>query len=120
MFRFVHPWYLLGLLVPLGLWLFESRWKRRPFLKFSLFSRVRSLFPSGDTVLMRMDSFFLYFALALFIVGLARPQWGRSETEVTSEGIDIMLSVDASGSMAAMDFKLDGEMVDRLVVVKKV
>lgn len=120
MFRFLHPWLLVGLLIPLGLWLFESQWKRRLFLKFSLFSRVKSLFPAADVFLMRLDSFLLYLALACFIVGLARPQWGRSETEVTSEGIDIMLTIDASGSMAAMDFKLDGEAVNRLVVVKKV
>lgn len=120
MFRFLHPWVLLVLLLPLGLWLFENHWKRRTYLKFSLFSRVKALFPAADSFLMRMDSFLLYLAMACFIVGLARPQWGRSETEVTSEGIDIMLAIDASGSMAAMDFKLDGEAVDRLTVVKKV
>jgi Ca-activated chloride channel family protein len=62
----------------------------------------------------------LYLTMACLIIGLARPQFGRKETEVTSEGIDIMLALDASGSMAAMDFKLDGEAVDRLTVVKKV
>lgn len=120
MFRFVHPWYLLAILIPLGLWLFASRWQRPVFLKFSLFSRVRSLLALSAGAWMRVDSALLYLALICFIVGIARPQWGRSETEVTSEGIDIMLSVDASGSMAAMDFKLDGEMVNRLTVVKKV
>jgi Ca-activated chloride channel family protein len=53
-------------------------------------------------------------------VGLARPQWVQRETEVTSEGIDIMLAIDASGSMAAMDFKIQGRPVNRLSVVKKV
>jgi len=37
-----------------------------------------------------------------------------------TEGIDIVLAVDVSGSMQALDFKLDGKQVDRLTVVKKV
>lgn len=44
-------------------------------------------------------------ALALIIVALARPQSGHTEEEVTTEGIDIVLSLDISGSMLAEDFK---------------
>ena len=37
-----------------------------------------------------------------------------------TEGLDIMLIVDTSGSMRALDFTFDGERKDRLYVIKKV
>ena len=48
-------------------------------------------------------------ALAILIVALARPQFGRTQTTVDAEGIAIQMVVDRSGSMRAMDFKLDGQ-----------
>lgn len=45
--------------------------------------------------------------LILLIVILARPQKSDSFQDVTTEGIDIMLAIDISGSMLARDFKPD-------------
>ena len=59
-------------------------------------------------------------AAALMIVGLARPQRGNSRTEVTANGIDIVLGLDVSGSMQALDFLVDGHRVNRIEVVKSV
>jgi Ca-activated chloride channel family protein len=59
-------------------------------------------------------------AAALMIVGLARPQRGHSRTEVTANGIDIVLGLDVSGSMQALDFLVDGRRVNRIEVVKSV
>lgn len=59
-------------------------------------------------------------ALAALIVALARPQFGRGTTEVDASGIDIMLSIDVSGSMEALDFELNGQRANRLEVVKDV
>ena len=59
-------------------------------------------------------------ALALLIVALARPQQGLGTAEVETSGIDIVLAIDVSGSMRALDFELDGERADRLQVVKSV
>ena len=44
-------------------------------------------------------------AVAALIVAFARPQAGTENREVSSEGIDIMLALDVSGSMKAEDFK---------------
>jgi len=41
----------------------------------------------------------------IFILALARPQAGQKEEEIITEGIDIMLTLDTSGSMRAEDFK---------------
>lgn len=54
-------------------------------------------------------------ALALLIVAVARPQSVEHEVETTSDGIDIVLSLDISGSMLARDFT-----PDRLVAAKEV
>ncbi|MCB1124924.1 MAG: VWA domain-containing protein [Verrucomicrobiae bacterium] len=59
-------------------------------------------------------------ALAALIIGLARPQLGRGTTEVDASGIDILLAIDVSGSMEALDFELNGERANRLEVVKQV
>jgi len=57
---------------------------------------------------------------ALMIVGLARPQRTHSRTEVTTNGIDIVLDLDVSGSMQALDFSVGGRAVNRIAVVKSV
>jgi Ca-activated chloride channel family protein len=42
---------------------------------------------------------------AALVVALARPRLGLSRTESWTEGVDIVIALDASGSMAAEDFK---------------
>jgi Ca-activated chloride channel family protein len=59
-------------------------------------------------------------ATSLMIVGLARPQRTHSRTEVTVSGIDIVLGLDVSGSMQALDFAVDEHRVNRIAVVKSV
>jgi Ca-activated chloride channel homolog len=59
-------------------------------------------------------------AAALMIVGLARPQRAHSRTEVTANGIDIVLGLDVSGSMQALDFLIDNRRMNRIEVVKSV
>lgn len=59
-------------------------------------------------------------AAALLIVGLARPQRVQSRTEVTANGIDIVLGLDVSGSMQALDFLVNKQRVNRIQVVKSV
>ncbi len=58
--------------------------------------------------------------LAAVIVALARPQHGREEFRIRTEGIAIQMCIDRSGSMQAMDFRLEGEQVNRLAAVKSV
>jgi Ca-activated chloride channel family protein len=61
-----------------------------------------------------------YAALGLMIVALARPQWGTRQMNILTAGINIVLAVDLSESMAALDFKKDGMIVNRLEAVKGV
>ena len=63
-----------------------------------------------------MFSFYLrIIILCLIIITLARPQKVNVQQEVLSKGIDIMLVLDTSRSMAAEDFKPD----NRLAVAKR-
>jgi Ca-activated chloride channel family protein len=62
----------------------------------------------------------LLLALALLIVALARPQQGKTISQVQASGIDIMLALDVSGSMIAEDFTIGGERASRIDVVKQV
>ncbi len=58
--------------------------------------------------------------LMLLTIGLARPQLVDRERVVESEGIDILLVLDTSGSMEAEDFKLGARAANRLEVAKEV
>jgi Ca-activated chloride channel family protein len=62
--------------------------------------------------------------LALLWIGLVtavmRPQWLTPYTEISSPGYDLMLAVDASHSMDALDFTVQGRQVTRMQVVKGV
>jgi len=118
--KFASPWFLfLLLLVPLWLWR-ERSVARRGGLKFSSVEAARSLSSLWAAVGPRLLLFLRGAALVLFVIALARPQTGKSESRVKTEGIDIVLAVDVSGSMQAMDFQLEGKPVDRLSVVKQV
>ena len=118
--KFASPWLLLLLLLlPLWLW-WERRSAERGGLKFSSVDIARSL-PSfwsalGPSVLVVLRG----AVLVLFVVALARPQLGRSESKVRTEGIDIVLVVDISGSMQAMDYEKNGQRESRIDAVKDV
>jgi len=51
---------------------------------------------------------------------LMRPQWLEHHEQVQSQGYDLMLALDASRSMKAMDFTVEGESVTRMGVIKGV
>lgn len=62
----------------------------------------------------------LYLLWAALVVALMRPQWLEPHTEVSTPGYDLMLAVDASHSMEALDFTVEGRQVTRMQVVKGV
>ena len=113
--RFADPLLLL-LLVPL---LAVFWWDRR-----RRWSRAELAFPQAAFFprrgwrarLAAIVSLAWLAAGILVVVALARPQTGASRVEVKSEGIDIVLALDISGSMRAEDFKPH----NRLYVAKKV
>jgi Ca-activated chloride channel family protein len=121
MFRFAHPWFFLLLLPLAGLWVLAVRWHRRrkPTFRSTLvaeavaggpgfWARLRALLPVLEAL-----------ALVLLVAGLARPQFGLHETDIRTEGIDIALALDTSGSMLAEDFSEGSKRKNRLTVAKE-
>lgn len=117
-----NPWVLLLILViPVFIFLLKrSRKKLEASLRFS---NVELLLPIRSSIKARLSNKLSYlraFVILLFIVAGARPQSRIEETKVNIEGIDIVLAIDSSSSMKAMDFQIAGERVDRLTAVKDV
>jgi Ca-activated chloride channel family protein len=113
---FRDPWLLLVLLPVLaaGVVVLRRGLRHRPgarsptlavFGASSEAARARALLPVARVI-----------ALALLVVAFARPQRVEKEEEIRTEGIDIMLALDISGSMQAEDFKPR----NRLFVAKQV
>jgi Ca-activated chloride channel family protein len=93
---------------------------RKRAVRISSLGMLKTMPPSAAVVLRHVLAILRVAAIALVVFGLARPQKGIEHTRVRTEGIDIQLVVDVSGSMRALDFELDGEKANRLAVVKDV
>jgi Ca-activated chloride channel homolog len=118
--KFASPWFLLFLLVvPLWLW-WEERLARRGGLKFSSVATARSLSSFWSALGPALLLLLRGATLLLVVAALARPQLGRSESKIRTEGIDIVLLVDISGSMQAMDYEKLGQRESRIDAVKEV
>ncbi len=120
MIRFLQPeWFWAFALLPLViLW----RGRRGPVaaVEYSDISLARDLARRTRSRIGWLVGLLPITAAACMIVGLARPQRTESHTEVTVNGIDIVLALDISGSMQALDFKVDNTRVNRIAVVKSV
>lgn len=118
--RFANP-LLLWLLAALPLLaLLRGRTGRTGALLYPSADLVRSIGRGVTANVGRARTTLRLLALALLVVALARPQQGLGTAEVETSGIDIVLALDVSGSMRALDFELDGKRADRLEVVKSV
>ncbi|GHT19375.1 aerotolerance regulator BatA [Planctomycetales bacterium] len=119
MFRFQSPYYLL-LLIPLVILVIRLEFQqRRASVLFSDLSQLQTLSRTTMQQLARLVPYLLYTGLALWIIALARPQFGREEYRIRSEGIAMAMCVDRSGSMKAVDFLLNSNRVNRLDAVKQ-
>jgi Ca-activated chloride channel homolog len=119
-FRF-YSWYWLMLLPVLAaVFGFRLRHRRPTAVVFSSIADLKALPITFMQRLHRALPWLYGLGLGLLILGLARPQWGRSESRISGEGIAIEIVLDVSGSMEAIDFQIDGKEVNRLEAVKHV
>lgn len=114
------PWWFLALPFVVAVMFWWERKKRQQALKFPVNNAWRVASSSPKKWLGWVPFLLRTLALVFVVIALARPLASRSEGQRTSEGLDIMLVVDTSGSMQAMDFEINGERQDRLTVVKSV
>lgn len=118
--RFADPWFLILILAVPGLLYLHFKKDGRGRIRFGAVQRLKAM-PAPATVSLHRGLIGLRCAaVLLLVIALMRPQSGSTTTEILSEGVDIILCIDTSGSMRAMDFEIEGKRVNRLDVVKKV
>ncbi len=115
--EFARP--LVLLLIPVGILLFIWRQKRASQPGALRHSHLKLLLSEGSSPRVRLSLLMPWVAaaaLVFLLVGLAGPRIVHRSEEVEGKGIDIILSLDISGSMRSLDFEPD----DRLGAAKKV
>ena len=117
--QFQNPWLLLFLLA-MPLLAFQVRRDYQSTVHFPSLATLKTLRPSRVDLYERLPFIIRFLAIALLIIALARPQEGHKSTEILSVGVDIMLALDTSGSMRALDFIEEEKRITRLTVVKGV
>jgi Ca-activated chloride channel homolog len=107
--------YLLLALIPMALWYILRYRKNTASIRVSTTAALAKTPVTMRHVFRHVPFLLQLAAMAFFIAVLARPQSSSKWENVTTEGIDIMISLDVSTSMLAMDFH-----PNRLEAAKKV
>lgn len=115
--QFQAPWLLLLAPLPLLLTLLSRRLELlQPTLAIPRAALARDVPRTLRARFRFLPQWLATAALTLIIIALARPQKGLGRDQLTTEGVDIVVALDVSGSMAAQDFQPD----NRLAVAKSV
>jgi len=120
MFHFNHPEVLWLLLLVPPLAFLKGRRGLAAAVRYSTVQTARDLAGARRSQAGKWLSALRMLALGMLIVALARPQIVHGTSEVEASGIDILLGVDVSGSMEALDFTIKGQPANRIDVVRKV
>lgn len=117
MIDFYSPWWLLALLlIPLHLYYeFRIKSKKRMQIPFSRYSLIQKIRP-GKSVWRLIYPILRALVILFLVVAIARPRFGHGKEDIQGEGVDIILTLDVSGSMLAVDFMPE----NRLGAAKKV
>lgn len=126
-FTFDWPWMLLLLPLPLLFrWLMPAKHVEQtvPTVHFPYISRIREAFSSApgrhNNRQKRLPMIMLGLLWLCLVLAMMRPQWVNQIVSIDNKGYDIMLAVDLSGSMRALDFSTATERLNRLDVAKQV
>ena len=115
-YRIASPWWLLALaMIPLLLW-----WRGRAKVSVLLVPFAAAWHRTSLTSLSRWPLMLALLGACLVTLGLSRPQKIEDKHEVRSQGYDIVLAIDLSGSMLSEDYEKDGQRLNRLDAIKPV
>ena len=118
-YQFAHQWVLYFLLLlPLMAFL-RGHWGKTAAIEYSGLSLFGSLARSRKVRAGGWLSALRYLSLFCFLVALARPQKIDTSTQVQESGIDMMLAIDLSPSMEALDYHKNGQEMSRVQVVRE-
>ena len=113
---FAHPQYfILLLLIPLFIYWLRKNKNNKPSFTISSLKGLRNSPVSTIQKWTPVLNLLRILSMLFLIIALARPQSSNINETVNSEGLDIVLSMDISGSMLAEDFK-----PNRIEAAKKV
>jgi len=118
---FAHPYLLLLLLLlPLAAWLKGRRGQPAAFV-YSSTQLLRGVQETSKSNAGGFLAALRWLALAILIIALSQPRLTKFDTtKATASGVDIVVAFDLSGSMAAEDFEIKGQRVNRVVMAKDV
>lgn len=120
MLRFASPWFFIFFaIIPAALY-FKNKKRINPAMGLSSSISAKDIQNSIFVSFNRILPVLKYIAFGLLVIAMARPQWGTHKQNILTEGINIILAVDISESMAALDFKRDQKTINRLEAVKGV
>lgn len=115
--RFLHPeyLYLLLLLIPLIVWYVVRLSKTQASFNLASTNAFKGMKPDFRVYMRHFPFLLRIISIALIIIVIARPQSVSSWEETETQGIDIVLALDVSGSMLSQDLQ-----PDRLQAAKRV
>ena len=118
-FQFEDPWLLLFMLM-LPYIFFKGKRKQQATINYSSIGTLQSIRTAQVDFFSALPLILRILSVILLILALARPQEGHKSQEILSVGVDIMLALDTSGSMQALDFIKNEKRDTRLAMVKDV
>jgi Ca-activated chloride channel family protein len=114
------PWLIALLPLP---WLLGLVWPRKDTESKGLqlsFANNLSAFTTRQKSPAKSAAPLWWLAWLLVLIAACSPQWVGETVSVPDEGRDLMLAVDASGSMREMDMEVGGQRLNRLQAVQVV
>lgn len=121
MITFAWPWLLLLLPVPLLIYWLPKKDNNRSSAALIMPQLVAS--PSVKVVSntnKKAPLVMLSLCWLLIVLALSQPQWLGDAVDIPTEGREMMIAVDLSGSMQIEDMSLNGNTVNRLDMLKVV
>ena len=118
--RFATPWILVLLpILPLAILAATSRLKNLnpASIRYSYISHAQTPNQSWKLKLSLILVLLRLLSVALLIIAAARPQIVNARTVITGQGVDIVLALDISGSMANTDMKFRSRLNAAKIVI---
>lgn len=118
MIEWTEPWYLFTALFAVPAWLLARHAAGR--VVFSSLQVLPARAATWRTRLAWVPDALYALAIVALAVAMAGPRRGEEDSRIRRDGIAIVMAVDTSSSMAALDLSVGGRERDRLVAVKEV
>lgn len=119
MFELALPWVIALLPLPLVIYVLPAKEKTEavPLNMPSLISGINA--PKLAQRKNKLPLIFISMVWSLLVLAASQPQWLGEPVNIPTEGRELMVAIDLSGSMQVEDMQLQGQMVNRLVMLKK-